>query len=133
MELYTKQGQTAIHLAVLCQNFASLQSIIQHLQSTHSENAKKIINTKDTRGNTALHLAMRLKKDESMAKYLISVGANSALKNHRNLTPFDIQARRKSKSKWMWIFVLLFVFSVFVIGRLLRTYVFPYERFSRDW
>jgi len=57
------------------------------------------VNTKNSEGITALHKAAMISKDDTMMKYLLSIGAKKDLVTNFKETAFDLAAENESLSK----------------------------------
>ncbi len=56
----------------------------------------KIINLKDEKGNTLLHIAAKSNgKMRNIIKMLLNAGVNPTIKNNKNLTPYDVAQKNK--------------------------------------
>lgn len=85
-----KDGNTLYHLAVAKNDIA----LIKRLEPLGID-----INSKNKEGLTVLHKAALISKDDSMLKYLISVGAKKDAVTNFKETAFDLASENESLSK----------------------------------
>jgi ankyrin repeat protein len=85
-----KNGNTLYHLAVAKNDL----SLVKRLESYQID-----INSKNSEGLTALHKAAMISKDDTMMKYLISLGAKKEIETNFNETAFDLAGENESLSK----------------------------------
>ena len=85
-----KNGNTLYHLAVT-KNDLSLVKRLEPLQID--------VNSKNKEGITALHKAAMISKDDSMLKYLLSIGAKKDIPTNFKETAFDLASENESLSK----------------------------------
>ncbi|WP_372367667.1 hypothetical protein [Candidatus Uabimicrobium sp. HlEnr_7] len=75
------------------------------LETFSKKHRLQLVNLKDKEGNTLLHIATQTHgKMENTIKMLLNVGANSAVKNNKGFTPYDI-AQKNKNSKLKMLFV----------------------------
>lgn len=86
-----KNGNTLYHLAV-AKNDVSLAKFI-------NSKYKVDLNAKNKEGMTALHKATLIAKDDSLLKYLISIGADKAIKTDLKETAFDLASENENLTK----------------------------------
>lgn len=85
-----KDGNTLLHLAVAKNDINLFKKIA----------ALKIdVNAKDQEKMTALHKAALVAKDDSLLKYLVSIGANKTLKTGFDETAFDLASENETLKK----------------------------------
>ncbi|XP_039165196.1 ankyrin repeat-containing protein BDA1-like [Eucalyptus grandis] len=90
-----EHGQTILHLCVMHNRLEALKFSIDILPSD-------LINSRDQRGNTILHLAATYGEAKTML-FLTNKGVKSNIKNSRGFTALDLLAQGKSeerKRKW---------------------------------
>jgi len=85
-----KNGSTLYHFAIAKNDIALLKKL-SHLNID--------INAKNKDGLTALHKAAMISKDDTILKYLLSVGANKEIKTDFDETPFALAKENESLSK----------------------------------
>ena len=85
-----KNGNTLYHLAVAKNDLSLVKSL---------EKLGIDVNTKNSEGITALHKAAMISKDDTMMKYLLSIGAKKDLVTNFKETAFDLAAENESLSK----------------------------------
>ncbi|WP_221392872.1 ankyrin repeat domain-containing protein [Dyadobacter sp. NIV53] len=83
-------GNTLYHLAVAKNDLSLLKRL---------EAFKIDINAKNKEGLTALHRAAMISKDDTMMKYLLSVGAKKEIETNFKETAFDLAGENESLSK----------------------------------
>jgi len=87
MQTPQKNGNTLYHLAV-AKNDVSLVKFI-------NSNYKVDLNAKNSEGMTALHKATLIANDDSLLKYLISIGADKGVKTDLKETAFDLASENE--------------------------------------
>lgn len=85
-----KNGNTLYHLAVAKGDIA----LVKRFQDLNID-----INTKNKEGITPLHKAAMISKDDSMLKYLLSIGAKKDPKTSFDESAFDLASENESLSK----------------------------------
>lgn len=85
-----KNGNTLYHLAV-AKNDLSLMKQLEPMQID--------VNARNQEGMTALHKAAMVAKDETMMKYLLSVGAKKDIPTNFKETAFDLASENESLAK----------------------------------
>jgi ankyrin repeat protein len=85
-----KNGNTLYHLAV-AKNDLGLMKKLEPLQID--------VNAKNKEGITALHKAAMVSKDDSILKYLLSIGAKKDISTSFKETAFDLASENESLSK----------------------------------
>ena len=85
-----KNGNTLYHLAV-AKNDLSLMKKLEPL--------KIDVNARNKEGMTALHKAAMISKDDSMMKYLLSIGAKKDISTNFKETAFDLASENESLAK----------------------------------
>lgn len=92
LSLTTPQGDgnTLYHLAVAKNNMA----LVQRLQPLGID-----VNAKNKEGITALHKAALVAKDDSMLKYLLSIGAKKEIGTSFNETAYDLASENETFKK----------------------------------
>jgi len=85
-----KNGNTLYHLAVAKNNLALIQRI---------ETFKIDVNSKNNEGITALHKAAMISKDDTILKYLVSIGAKKDITTNFKETAFDLAEENETLSK----------------------------------
>jgi ankyrin repeat protein len=85
-----KNGNTLYHLAVAKGDL----SLLKRLQPLGID-----VNAKNTEGITALHKAAMIAKDDSLLKYLLSIGAQKDAVTNFKETAFDLASENESLSK----------------------------------
>ncbi|MBO0950136.1 ankyrin repeat domain-containing protein [Fibrella forsythiae] len=85
-----KNGNTLYHLAV-AKNDLSLVKRLEPLQID--------VNSKNNEGITALHKAAMISKDDTLMKYLLSIGAKKDIATNFKETAFDLASENESLSK----------------------------------
>lgn len=83
-------GNTLYHLAVVKNDL----SLVKRLEGYQID-----INSKNKEGLTALHKAAMISKDDTMLKYLISIGAKKDIVTNFEETAFDLAGENESLSK----------------------------------
>jgi ankyrin repeat protein len=83
-------GNTLYHIAVAKNNL----SLVKRLESLGID-----VNAKNSDGLTALHKAAMIAKDDSMMKYLISIGAKKEAVTNFKETAFDLATENESLTK----------------------------------
>lgn len=85
-------GSTALHIAAMLCKYEIVKVLVEHGAS---------INLCDANGNTALHLLVKwgCKDKDGIANYLISMGADTSLKNKEGYTPLQIPRSSKMPGK----------------------------------
>jgi ankyrin repeat protein len=92
LDIITPQqnGNTLYHLAVAKNDLA----LVQHFQPLGID-----VNAKNKEGITALHKAAMIAKDDSMMKYLVSIGAKKETGTSFNETAFDLASANETLVK----------------------------------
>ncbi|WP_439556768.1 ankyrin repeat domain-containing protein [Dyadobacter sp.] len=85
-----QNGNTLYHLAVAKNDLA----LVKKLETYQID-----VNAKNKEGITALHKAAMIAKDDSMLKYLISIGAKKDIVTSFDETAFDLAGENESLSK----------------------------------
>ncbi|WP_031526414.1 ankyrin repeat domain-containing protein [Dyadobacter crusticola] len=85
-----QNGNTLYHLAVAKNDLA----LVKKLEAYQID-----VNAKNKEGITALHKAAMIAKDDSMLKYLISIGAKKDIVTSFDETAFDLAGENESLSK----------------------------------
>ncbi|KQS30900.1 ankyrin repeat domain-containing protein [Dyadobacter sp. Leaf189] len=85
-----QNGNTLYHLAVAKNDLA----LVKKLEAYQID-----VNAKNKEGITALHKAAMIAKDDSMLKYLISIGAKKDIMTSFDETAFDLAGENESLSK----------------------------------
>lgn len=85
-----QDGNTLYHLAVAKNNLA----LVKRIQPLGID-----VNAKNKEGITALHKAAMISKDDTMMKYLLSIGASKELATNFKETAFDLASENESLSK----------------------------------
>jgi len=85
-----KDGNTLYHLAVAKNDLA----LVEHLKSLGID-----VNAKNNEGITALHKAAMIAKDDSIMKYLVSIGAKKEIETGFSETAYDLASANESLSK----------------------------------
>ncbi len=85
-----KNGNTLYHLAV-AKNDLSLVKRLEPLQID--------VNARNKEGITALHKAAMISKDDSLLKYLLSIGARKEIATNFKETAYDLASENESLSK----------------------------------
>lgn len=85
-----QNGNTLYHLAVAKNNLA----LVQRLQPLGID-----VNAKNKEGITALHKAAMVAKDDTMLKYLVSIGAKKELGTSFNETAYDLASENETFKK----------------------------------
>ncbi|MFY7828671.1 MAG: ankyrin repeat domain-containing protein [Flectobacillus sp.] len=85
-----KNGNTLYHLAVMKNDLG----LLKHIQALGID-----VNAKNSEGITALHKAAMIAKDDTVMKYLVSVGAKKEAVTNFNETAFDLASENESLSK----------------------------------
>jgi len=85
-----QNGNTLYHLAVAKNDLV----LVQHLQSLNID-----VNAKNKEGITALHKAAMIAKDDSMMKYLLSIGAKKEIGTSFNETAYDLASANETLTK----------------------------------
>ncbi|WP_149244133.1 ankyrin repeat domain-containing protein [Dyadobacter sp. 32] len=85
-----KNGNTLYHVAVAKNDI----SLVKRLESYQID-----VNAKNKEGLTALHKAAMVSKDDSMMKYLLSIGAKKDIVTNFKETAFDLAGENESLSK----------------------------------
>ncbi|PTQ94000.1 ankyrin repeat protein [Mucilaginibacter yixingensis] len=85
-----QNGNTLYHLAVAKNDLA----LVQHLQPLNID-----VNAKNKEGITALHKAAMIAKDDTMMKYLLSIGAKKELGTSFNETAYDLASANETLTK----------------------------------
>lgn len=85
-----QNGNTLYHLAVAKNDLP----LVTHIQPLGID-----INARNKEGLTALHRAAMISKDDSMMKYLLSVGAQKNVQTNFKETAFDLAAENESLTK----------------------------------
>jgi ankyrin repeat protein len=85
-----KNGNTLYHLAVAKNDMSLLKSL---------EALNIDVNAKNKEGLTPLHKAAMISKDDTMMKYLISIGAKKDIVTNFKETAFDLAGENESLSK----------------------------------
>jgi ankyrin repeat protein len=85
-----QNGNTLYHLAVAKNDL----SLVKHLQPLGID-----INARNKEGLTALHRAAMISKDDTIMKYLLSVGAQKEAQTNFKETAFDLAAENESLTK----------------------------------
>jgi len=83
IEMQSSTKKTILHLAIMRKIQGSIDFILEN------KNIDKIINIKDSDGNTALHIAAN-KHDQSLCQKLLAKGAKLDIKDASNKTAHDI-------------------------------------------
>ncbi|AUD07369.1 ankyrin repeat domain-containing protein [Spirosoma pollinicola] len=90
MKAPQKNGNTLYHLAV-AKNDLSLLKRLEPLQID--------VNARNKDGITALHKAAMISKDDTLLKYLLSIGAKKDISTNFKETAFDLASENESLSK----------------------------------
>lgn len=85
-----KNGNTLYHLAVMKNDLG----LLKRIQALGID-----VNAKNSEGITALHKAAMIAKDDTVMKYLVSVGAKKEAVTNFNETAFDLASENESLSK----------------------------------
>ncbi|MDI9864822.1 ankyrin repeat domain-containing protein [Flectobacillus sp. DC10W] len=85
-----KNGNTLYHLAVMKNDLG----LLKRIQALGID-----VNAKNSEGITALHKAAMIAKDDTIMKYLVSVGAKKEAVTNFNETAFDLASENESLSK----------------------------------
>ncbi|MFD2937910.1 ankyrin repeat domain-containing protein [Spirosoma flavum] len=85
-----KNGNTLYHLAVAKNDL----SLVKRLEPFQID-----VNSKNKEGITALHKAAMISKDDSMLKYLLSIGAKKDIPTNFKETAFDLASENESLAK----------------------------------
>ena len=85
-----KNGNTLYHIALAKNDLALLKSL---------ENLKLDVNAKNKEGMTVLHKAAMTAKDDSILKYLVSIGAKKDIITEFKETAFDLAGENEFLSK----------------------------------
>ncbi|MET0300431.1 MAG: ankyrin repeat domain-containing protein [Flavitalea sp.] len=85
-----KDGSTLFHLA-MAKNDLALLKLVNDL--------KVDVNAKTKEGVTALHKAAMVAKDDTILKYLVSIGANKTIATSFNETAFDLASENENITK----------------------------------
>jgi ankyrin repeat protein len=85
-----KNGNTLYHVAVAKNDL----SLVKKLEAYQID-----VNAKNSEGITALHKAAMVSKDDTMMKYLISIGAKKEIQTNFKETAFDLAGENESLSK----------------------------------
>ena len=85
-----KNGNTLYHLAVAKNDLA----LVKRLEPLRID-----VNSKNKEGITALHKAAMISKDDSMLKYLLSIGAKKDIPTNFKETAFDLASENESLAK----------------------------------
>lgn len=85
-----KNGNTLYHLAVAKNDLILVKGL---------EKLGIDVNSKNSEGITALHKAAMVSKDDTMMKYLLSIGAKKDVVTNFDETAFDLAAENESLSK----------------------------------
>ncbi|MFN7097396.1 MAG: hypothetical protein ACK4PR_07545, partial [Gammaproteobacteria bacterium] len=80
----TPYGRTILHILALCRKQDKKAAMIMHTLFNHFEPMKKIVDHKDNKGNTALHMA-----EPHVTKILLQFHANPKLLNSEKLEAID--------------------------------------------
>lgn len=85
-----KNGNTLYHLAVMKNDLG----LLKRIQALGID-----VNAKNSEGITALHKAAMIAKDDTVMKYLVSIGAKKEAVTNFNETAFDLASENESLSK----------------------------------
>jgi ankyrin repeat protein len=85
-----KDGSTLYHVAIARLDLALLKRLTD---------LKINVNAKNKEGNTVLHRAALISKDDEILKYLLSIGADKAVKTDFDETAYDLAAENKFLSQ----------------------------------
>jgi len=85
-----KDGSTLYHIAIARLDLGLLKKLTD---------LKVNVNAKNKEGNTVLHRAALISKDDEILKYLVSIGADKAIKTEFDETAYDLAAENKFLSQ----------------------------------
>jgi ankyrin repeat protein len=85
-----KNGNTLYHVAVAKNDL----SLVKKLEAYQID-----VNAKNSEGITALHKAAMVSKDDTMLKYLVSIGAKKEIQTNFQETAFDLAGENETLSK----------------------------------
>lgn len=85
-----KDGSTLYHVAIARLDLGLLKKLTD---------LKVNVNAKNKEGNTVLHRAALISKDDEILKYLVSIGADKAIKTEFDETAYDLAAENKFLSQ----------------------------------
>ncbi|RHN41843.1 putative ankyrin repeat-containing domain, PGG domain-containing protein [Medicago truncatula] len=100
IEDVTVRGETALHIAVKNEHYESLHVLVGWLKTTRQRGAREfeklVLNYKDEKGNTVLHISA-LNNDLKALRLLVKTKINLNAKNSENSTALDIAASSEIK------------------------------------
>ncbi len=82
----SENGNTALHYLVT----HAMGTLLNQLVAKIPDYLKKFINTQNAQGDTALHLAVKMRTDNDLIQKLCLLGADVNIRNKENQTPYHL-------------------------------------------